>query len=588
MSFKRSELDVQSKQISIHESYRNKVSNAEIRKLDDGFITNALGDKINLFNKYRAVIISTPPGSGKTTYCEETVVNFAVTARKGKVIIVSNRIAQDIAIKQRIAKKFNIYKDFNDAAIHQMTDFGNIIFLTYQQLKKRIRNKVIDDKGVAFIIFDEAHYFTSDATFSKDNGWLLSQIPKIYCDTVRIYITATVKDVLPYICLSECNPFAISRWKNRWLQDDYYNKIYQGIAKLSDEEKRQLVLDEQFAYNVPAPILYEQTSDYSHIKLNFYTSDEEIEKILAETEHKAIIFVETKERGQELHKNFPDSEYMDADTKDNKPEFMGNLVKEEAFKSKFLITTAVFENGCNIKDTDVKIVVIENINPVSIVQMAGRRRKCYPSDTFSLYLKVPSIAHLKQLRYLAVNNLHLISLAEECPNKFMQEFINSNNSNCLANIISVDNSRYAFDWLTKCVFQDNTDYYDELIECILKGGIRGYCSRIANECFGQEFCDKMLKQSSESNIFELSSWLENYISKILSVEEFKEFVSEFKRKYTSIVGVTNSENRGKQRQDVGYTWFNNRMKKHSLPFELISLSGEQYFLIKRECAKEEN
>lgn len=588
MSFKKSKLDVQSKQISIHESYRNKVSNAEIRKLDDGFITNALGDKINLFNKYRAIIISTPPGTGKTTFSENTMVDFAQLSHKGKVVIVMNRIALDISTKKRIAKKLEIYEGYNDAALHQMTDFGNIIFLTYQQLKIKVRNGTLDDKGIAFIIFDEAHYFTSDATFSKDNGWLLRQIPKTFSNAVRIYITATVKQVLPYIFLSECNSFATSRWNKRWLQDCYYNKIYKGIANISEHERYELLLDEQFASTKPTPILYEQTPDFSHIKLNFYADDEYIERLLMENDDKAIIFVNTKERGQELQQKLSDAEYMDAETKIVNPEFIGNLVEKEAFDKKFLITTSVFENGCNIKDDKVKTVVIENIDPVSIVQMAGRRRKCCVGDTFSLYLKIPTLKYLRQLRFLTREKLRLIFNAEECPNRFMQELLNPTTSKMLENIISVDAKKYTFDWLTKCVLQDNTDYYDELIDCISKSGIRGYCSKIANECFGQEFCDKMLKQSSESNFFELSGWLENYSFKVLSEEEFKEFVSEFKRKYTPIVGVTNSENRGKQRQDVGYTWFNNRMKKHSLPFELISLSGERYFLIKRECENEEN
>lgn len=97
----------------------------------------------------------------------------------------------------------------------------------------------------------------------------------------------------------------------------------------------------------------------------------------------------------------------------------------------------------------------------------------------------------------------------------------------------------------------------------------------------------MLPQSSEYNIQELSIWLDNYTYKIFDEDEFKEFVSEFKIKYTSVVGISNSDNRGKQRQEVGHIWFNNRMKKLSLSYELATLSGERYLLIKQECANNE-
>ncbi len=580
MNQKEKELKVQPKDITTHEQCREVLSNVEVRKLEKGFISDVLIDELPQFNKYRSVIVATQPGTGKSTF-SELIAALARLFQKGKVIIVTNRVALDLATKKRIAKKLGIYEGFNDEALHQMTDFGNIIFLTYQQLKIKIRNGMIDDDGIAYVIFDEAHYFTSDATFSKDNGWLLRQIPKLFSNAVRIYITATVKEVLPYICLSECNAFATSRWNKRWLEDNYYNKIYMGIADISEREKQALLLDEQFASNKPTPILYEQIPDFSHIKLNFYIDDEEIERMLMENDNKAIIFVNTKERGQQLQQRLSNAEYMDAETKTKDPKFIGKLVEKEAFDKKFLITTSVFENGCNIKDVEVKTVVIENINPVSIVQMVGRRRKCYVTDTFSLYLKIPTLEHLRQLRYLAIETLRLAVNAEERPNSFMQELLNPAVSKMLENIISVDMNRYTFDWLTKCVLQDNIHYYNELIECISKYGIRGYCSKIALECFGQVLCDSMLPKSSEMNVQELSSWLETHAIKILRADEFKEFVSEFKGKYTSIVGASNSDNRGKQRQEVGHTWFNNRMKMLELPYEVAPLQENRYMLVKR-------
>lgn len=190
-------------------------------------------------------------------------------------------------------------------ALHQMTEFGHITFLTYQQLKKMIKDKTISSKDISFAIFDEAHYFTSDATFSQDNGWLLSQIPKMYSNSIRIYITATVKDVLPYICSVECNAFANSRWKKRWIQDEHYYKISQGITDISKEELNELTLDEQYAFNAPVPILYMQENDYSHIKLKFYTDDSDIEEVLNGDNQKAIILWKPKKEEKNCRRNFP-------------------------------------------------------------------------------------------------------------------------------------------------------------------------------------------------------------------------------------------------------------------------------------------
>ncbi len=587
MSTTENELKVQIKKISIHKKYRENLSNVEVRRLENGFISDTLSQKLASFNRYRAIIISTQPGSGKTTFSEKTIADFASATQKGKVLVISNRIAQDIAIKKRTARSLGIYKDFNDAAIHEMTDFGNITFMTYQQLKIKIRKASITGNDFAFAIFDEAHYFTSDATFSKDNGWLLTQLPKVFSNTIRIYITATVKEVLPYICKSELNPFAKYRWEQRWYTDNYYNNIYNHIAVPSEQEQDELLSDRHFAYYVPTPILYEQIPDFSHIKLKFYSDNEEIESVLKNTKDKAIIFVDTKERGQELHELFADSEYMDADTKTKNPEFIGELVNKEAFDKQFLITTSVFENGCNIKDNTVKTVIIDSINPVSIVQMAGRRRKCYPTDTFTLYLKIPSLEYLRQLRYSAQEKLRLILESEENPTEFMRELLTPGVNNMIGNIISVNEKGYTFDWLTKDVLQDDIDLYTELIECMSESGIQGYCSKIAKECFCKELSDSMLPES-KINTQELSTWLESYISKPLSQDECDKFIAEFKVKYTKVFVNSNSDNRGKARQAVGHTWFNRRIKNINPFYELAQLSGKKYILLKLETEKAAN
>lgn len=375
-------------------------------------------------------------------------------------------------------------------------------------------------------------------------------------------------------------PLQIADGKKRWIQDEHYYKISQGITDISKEELNELTLDEQYPFNAPVPILYMQENDYSHIKLKFYTDDSDIEEVLNGDNQKAIIFVETKERGKKLQEKFPDSEYMDSETKNSNPEFIGKLTTEEKFHSKLLITTAVFENGCNIKDYDVKNVIIENINPTAIVQMAGRRRKCYPNDTFTLYLKIPTLGHLKQLKYLSEHTRHLINLSETCPDKFMQEIIEPNNLKSISNILTVHNRKYTFDWLTKCVLQDNIDYYDELVECISNGDIREYCLKIAKECFGKEENEISFPSSSRHKVNELEKWLDAYVLKSFTEDELKDFICKFKAIYTSIVGNTNSDNRGKNRQEVKMTWFNNRVEALNIPYKLVNIPNNLYHLIK--------
>ena len=56
---------------------------------------------------------------------------------------------------------------------------------------------------VAWVIFDEAHYFYSDACFNSHLDQLLWKLPDLFSRTHRLYLTATPGAVLPDICAAE-------------------------------------------------------------------------------------------------------------------------------------------------------------------------------------------------------------------------------------------------------------------------------------------------------------------------------------------------------------------------------------------------
>lgn len=56
---------------------------------------------------------------------------------------------------------------------------------------------------VAWVIFDEAHYFYSDACFNSHLDQLLWKLPDLFSRAHRLYLTATPGAVLPDICAAE-------------------------------------------------------------------------------------------------------------------------------------------------------------------------------------------------------------------------------------------------------------------------------------------------------------------------------------------------------------------------------------------------
>lgn len=56
---------------------------------------------------------------------------------------------------------------------------------------------------VAWVIFDEAHYFYSAACFNSHLDQLLWKLPDLFSRAHRLYLTATPGAVLPDICAAE-------------------------------------------------------------------------------------------------------------------------------------------------------------------------------------------------------------------------------------------------------------------------------------------------------------------------------------------------------------------------------------------------
>lgn len=67
-------------------------------------------------------------------------------------------------------------------------------------------------------------------------------------------------------------------------------------------------------------------------------------------------------------------EYVDAANKKESKSY-AEIVRHEQFKSQILISTIVLDNGINLCDPALKHIVIHSCDPISTIQMAGRKRR---------------------------------------------------------------------------------------------------------------------------------------------------------------------------------------------------------------------
>ncbi len=292
-------------------------------------------------------------GTGKNTFVEEYLIPDAII--KGRdVLLFSNRVALNRQTKKRLAKIFELeylVDKYTDQGLDDLTDFGRLIVVSYQQLEAWINEssyKLVElqKKDFAYVICDEVHYFTSDCGFNAFTDISLDYIVSRFRTAVRIYMTATPEEVFPILRKNE---------KGTGL-------VYEsGIPLLNFEWQ-----------------IYEFERDFSHINVYAFDGIDDLAEIVRRSDDKWAIFVDKIDTGNQLIEKIGKGTLITAESK--KPESPSyptfrKIIDEERFDEQVIVSTAVLENGINIKDRYVKKVAIFCSDRVRFLQMLGRIRR---------------------------------------------------------------------------------------------------------------------------------------------------------------------------------------------------------------------
>lgn len=241
--------------------------------------------------------------------------------------------------------------DWSDDAVIGY-DTGSIKFMTYQKLAKK-GSCYKFPKG-SIIILDEIHYLLNDSVFSSEPMIIRSILHLNQLSTKRIYISATMDEVLDEIITLE------SRYNEPMPIESIFrnDKRYQINNTLIDQ-------------------VYMMESSWEHICFQFYNySDiDKLAEYLNENSQrgkKSLVFIRNKSRGEKLKEKLTDCE-MVFSTDDEMP-ILSEISDNAAYSCGSLISTKVLENGVSIIDSKVDTIVIDEIDPATFKQFLGRVR----------------------------------------------------------------------------------------------------------------------------------------------------------------------------------------------------------------------
>ncbi|MBR6961239.1 DEAD/DEAH box helicase family protein [Candidatus Saccharibacteria bacterium] len=376
----------------------------------------------NCWEVSKPVIISAQTGKGKNYWVFNDLLLSLVNRYDSEdlILVLSNRIASCRQSKMQVAELLKNYigddkysrhieELYSSKGIDELcVDFGRITLCTYHQMLQR---QILRTKKFKYIICDECHFFTSDATFNPYTNNMLKEIVTYGKDSVRVYMSATPEVAFEAIVREEYNLKLKQYWQEAKPLHDY-NEAYRTAieSKRNDPMANMIAIQWVQTQHIPGRYTPEQWElgrqqfeeinsarnflasgkDYHgeevferiiskhRLPIDFYymprrydyierickySTDEELFGYIKNSTEKWIVFVRSESAGKRLEKKLvelgivPSSEcvfisrpVVDLDGKEQ--EEYDFIIANETTNKRILITTCILDNGINIKNPE--------------------------------------------------------------------------------------------------------------------------------------------------------------------------------------------------------------------------------------------
>lgn len=395
--------------MQLEEMKKLSVISSDVRKVAfDETVADLLGEDYKKWNTADVIFISASTGLGKTYWVMNVLYEYAYNKGEKVAIFLNRRILKD--------------QVFEDARMHEWRrnrDKVGLYIFSYQQLEaggesaETIQNIV---RGCRYVICDECHYFLSDALFNPKVQKSFDFLTELYYHTTLIFVSATIEKVRELIekRIVDLYNQRFVDWKER-LDDEWWYK--KSGKKRSLEEYIEIMEENGAPFRtyeeceirgdgptVPHVRFYDFYRNLKeNVRVHHFRMIEELAPLVTNGQYfgKWLVFVADKKSGKKLQEMIEEngskkSVYIDSDLIGNMANGDGkddpayseirNIRKCGKFNCDVLITTSVLDNGVNIKDPDVKNIVLITDDEVEFKQMLGRKRFLAEDEVVEVFI----------------------------------------------------------------------------------------------------------------------------------------------------------------------------------------------------------
>lgn len=376
------------------------------------------------------VIILAGTGTGKSHFIKSSVYRVAKEAGD-RILMLIHRVNCVNQFRQEIEND----EDPNKKEIIKVD--------TYQKIQyKELHGKEYDLKPFRYIVSDEFHYFIGDADYNNSTDVSFDKIMSMK-DSIKIFMSATGEDVAQF------------------------------IIKNANVEPLVYKLD------LPKPPIGHLTFFHSGKTMN------DLAKGLIEKGEKGIFFINSVRTAFQLYEEFSDYAVFNCSKKHSLYENVDekkieSILENEKFNETMLITSTCMDSGINLKDPDLKHIIIDVPDVGSLIQCAGRKRSITKDDIADVYIKAISNKLLGSRKGKIRQSLTMANfLRNHTKEQFLQKYPRQYDTTGIVYDARVSDSKeYTVKHINELMFQKRVLDIDAIDEMIGYGEY-GYCKFIS-------------------------------------------------------------------------------------------------------------
>ncbi|MCD7865132.1 MAG: DEAD/DEAH box helicase family protein [Clostridiales bacterium] len=523
-------------------------------RLEKDWLSNVFGERDMYGVKpWNPLFIVSQTGTGKSTLVLEKCLPVAMKEEK-KILYCANRVVLVSHMKERAMKnKLNgelegdigLIKDmkkyYSDEGIQDCYNFGGVDIYSYHELLHHMYE--LDFSMYSFVIFDETHFFISDATFNPYTEEILDRLLEKARNNCRIYLTATPEESI----------FPIYSKERAYLKNEAY-----GFGEM---------------------MVYIMDEDYSYINPIFFDDEEVmINKIIESKNDSWLVFVREKVSGErirdEVSKAKEDAVFITADSDRDSAEYR-ELIEKGKLPKRVLITTKVLDVGIDIFTKNLNIVLFED-NIVEMKQMIGRKR-IKKNEKINVFFFVPTYKELSKrwgrIKEEISNEKALMSAIESSEKSIYYEVL-PHPLYC-GSLEGVKYNRFSVNKL-----EEDSDYYEDLLNKLKDVQESGKYASVYQELILQNFKGVNTSGYLEGDADEetkkaVLNLIKKWEGSTIIKEEFPKFAAEL----AAIAGDARKDRR-EGRGEMGKAKVNEVLEQYGYFVDTVSVNPAKYQLKK--------